>query len=643
MTQEEFNKRYTFSEQDRISNCGGIGSIYRAYDNVLHREVTIKTAWTGCKAFNNKRFYLKDEYEVLKRIPKHQNIVFYDKYYCFDGSVMSYDFDGYDSDYVVMPYVFESNLSELMQRELTMEQKESIAIQLLDGLDFLHHNNVIHGNFDPWSTLIIRTQDGLAPMLTNFGLNKPIPNDFPETPSDPPYYNRAPKAGVDDKNGKSGDLIMFGIILYELFTGRPLYKDFEKPYKSYLTQMDRVDDYPPFTAYKMYWGLIKGLSEELPSPWRKVFEKCIIPENVLYDRPTNVTTKNLYDIINDYNAPELILNANDSDIGEESQLLHNIVKKIIAGKKNWTAEELQYQRNYPDTVEKALHEYRHKAEILDTVSVIHYDCTLLQLAKIAKSFGKWPRTLSFPEAVALAIIESHPLDEGTTMLILTIVGDVLDIALITIENGVYEVSYTNYVSLVSAEKIYRIWQEIRLMGSAERLFIVTTEHESFRYKTLVEELFGIEAECMDNLQQLIQRGREICAGILTGEVNNVLLLSVVSQTIGVEMEEGLMLPIVEANTSVPTKINKTLFLDANASEFNIAIWQGNMCYARDNTLVCVLSIKNQMLQPNKKRELEIVVDIDSNMRCICYLTDKYCNVTTEIALPYYRIENFNRF
>ena len=197
MTQEEFNRRYSFSAQDIISNCGRIGSIYRAYDNVLHREVTIKTAWTGCKALYNKRFYLKDEFEVLKRIPKHQNIVFYDEYYCFEGSVMSYNYDGYDSDYVVMPYRFESNLSDLMQRKLTMEQKESIAMQLLDGLDFLHQNNVVYGNFDPWSILIIRTRDGFAPMLTNFGLNKPLPYDFPETPSDPSFSSPGSSFGSD--------------------------------------------------------------------------------------------------------------------------------------------------------------------------------------------------------------------------------------------------------------------------------------------------------------------------------------------------------------------------------------------------------------------------------------------------------------
>ena len=326
MTQEEFNQRYSYSEHDIISNCGELGSVYRAYDNVLHREVSIKIAMAGCKAFHDKRFYFKDEYEILKRIPKHQNIVFYDKYYWFErGGFMSSDFDGYD--YVVMPYRFESNLSDLMQRELTMEQKESIAVQLLDGLNFLHQNKVIHGNFDPWSILIIKTRDGFAPLLTNFGLNKPLPYDFPETPSDPLFYNRAPWGGYDEKYGKNGDIEMYGIILYELFSGRPLYKDFEA--------IKRPVDYGDFAlggAAKWIWENVCGLLEKIPLPWRMMIEKCIIPENTYeFVKHDIVTTNDLYDIFESCNAPELILEEED-DIS-----LGNMQSVVING------YTLQYQ------------------------------------------------------------------------------------------------------------------------------------------------------------------------------------------------------------------------------------------------------------------------------------------------------------
>lgn len=317
---------------------------------------------------------------------------------------------------------------------------------------------------------------------------------------------------------------------------------------------------------------------------------------------------------------------------KDDQLLHSIIDKIIASRNDWTLEELQYQRNHPDRVEQALHEFRKKAEILDRVSIVHYDCTILHKRIIAERLGIAPKILSFPEAVAFAVMVPCPfVGKEANMVILTIVGDTMDLALLTIGDGVYEVRYTQYVSPLSAEKIYHAWRKTLLeleKQKVDRLLIVTNEHQNFRYTALVEKLFGVKAECMENLHQLVQRGREICAGIMTGEVKDVLLLSVIPQTIGIEMEEGLMLPLVEANTTIPTRMIKTLFLDAGVTEFRIEVWQGNNCYARKNDLVGVLCIKNQVCQPHEQREMEMMVDIDSNGTCLCNLTDKVYNTST---------------
>lgn len=297
MTQEEFNKRYTFSTQDIISNGGGLGSIYRAYDNVLHREVTIKTAKTEAKNNFREAFFwldfecianLQSEYELVMHIPQHQNIAFYKELYSFKGY-----------DYAVLPYKVESDLNELIQRGLTMEQKESIAIQLLDGLSFLHENKIVHGSFDSWSILIIKSREGFVPLVTNIGLKKRFVNISVEAYSAPKFCNRDFTEGSFSK-----DIEMYGIILYELFTGRLLYKDFEEPYNCYLNEMDRIDDYSLIAASNMYWGIIKGLSEELPAPWRRAFEKCIIPENIYeFDKQNYVTTNEIYAVVYNNDSP----------------------------------------------------------------------------------------------------------------------------------------------------------------------------------------------------------------------------------------------------------------------------------------------------------------------------------------------------
>lgn len=318
----------------------------------------------------------------------------------------------------------------------------------------------------------------------------------------------------------------------------------------------------------------------------------------------------------------------------ENWILHSIVEKIVYGKKDWTAEELQYQRNYPDEVEKALHEFRNRAEALDKVSVIHYDSTVLHIRRIAARLGLWPKTISFPEAVALAVFESSPAVEETSVAILTIAGEVLDVALLVIGEGIFEVRHANCTSQISAEKIYHIWRDVwREVKSCEikidHLVIATNDYQRFQYENLVERLFGMKAEWYGNLHQLIQRGREIRAGVMTGEVKNVLLLSVIPQTIGIEMEGGLLLPIIVSNTTIPTRKSETVFLDAGVSEFSVDIWQGKDCYARENDLIGTVCLKNSFYQPGKQRELELTIDIDSTGGIGCRLTDKSCNVETE--------------
>ena len=79
MTQEEFFKRYTYSpSRDRIGG-GGFGTVYRAKDNLLHRTVAIKVSEVKTTADGQKTFSLKDEFEALNQVPKHEKP---DKSYC---------------------------------------------------------------------------------------------------------------------------------------------------------------------------------------------------------------------------------------------------------------------------------------------------------------------------------------------------------------------------------------------------------------------------------------------------------------------------------------------------------------------------------------------------------------------------------
>lgn len=281
MTYEEFTQRYTYNPSlDRIGN-GKFGTFYKAYDNLLHREVTIKKVLTEANSFYPEAYYwsdfvftinLKDEYEVLKRIPKHKNIAYYDEHYSFDGY-----------EYAILPYQVETDLCDLMQQNLTMEQKESIALQLLDGLDFLHKHQ-IYGCFDPWNVLMIKTRDGFAPIITNLGVKPQVVNMSCEAFGLPRFINHQFYSYLCEHS----DVEMYVIILYELFTGRILSKDAENKIDYSCSEPERA-----FAAK----GL-RELIERISDPWKEIISS-------FFSLVGGLNTQDIFDVINTYNSPEL--------------------------------------------------------------------------------------------------------------------------------------------------------------------------------------------------------------------------------------------------------------------------------------------------------------------------------------------------
>ena len=165
MTQEEFFKRYKYDVVDDRIGGGGFGTVYKAYDTTLHREVAIKVS--EVKTVNGKTFSLRDEVEALTHVPEHPNIANYEKEKLFTFKMPNGVFD-----YAVMQYYPDGNLSNAIKQGLTAQQKEDIATQLLEGIAFLHQHKVVHRDLKPGNILIVRDGDRIIPIITDFGLSK---------------------------------------------------------------------------------------------------------------------------------------------------------------------------------------------------------------------------------------------------------------------------------------------------------------------------------------------------------------------------------------------------------------------------------------------------------------------------------------
>ena len=298
------------------------------------------------------------------------------------------------------------------------------------------------------------------------------------------------------------------------------------------------------------------------------------------------------------------------------ELLHIIVDNLVAGKTDWTLEELQFQRNYPREIEQALIAFqREQQDKTNRWSSIHSGHNLLQRG------GR--SGLTYPEAIVLALVALAQLNNNVCVAVLAYDDDFLDMAVVVWEDGVVEVVFTAYSPLVNSEVIYSICHEAvkQLEEPVDRLLVVTNGHYDFTYEQLAGSIFGARPELMTNLKELTERGVEIQNGVREGTVKDLLLLSVIPQTIGIEDVDGKMLPIILSNTTIPTKRSDHIIVDAASPRFSVEIWQGNNEFAKNNALIASLIVVNECIQAGTTRELEIVINLDSNMGCRCCLID----------------------
>ena len=264
MTQEEFFNRYSYSvSRDRIGG-GSFGTVYKAYDNTLHREVAIKVSEEKTTTDGKKTFSLKDEFEALSHVPKHPNIANYEEFYSFEMPNGIFD-------YAVMQYYPDGNLSDAIKQGLTDEQKEDIATQLLEGIDFLHKHKVVHRDLKPGNILVVRHGGKVIPLITDFGLSKAtsvvdgsvFSNSFGA--GTPKYSSPEQLQGMPLRFNT--DLWSYGAILYELFTGTQLFSAGSGAANTAQADLEIYN--------KIVNGDVRGLSK-MPEIWRKVAERCLV-------------------------------------------------------------------------------------------------------------------------------------------------------------------------------------------------------------------------------------------------------------------------------------------------------------------------------------------------------------------------------
>lgn len=146
--------------------------------------------------------------------------------------------------------------------------------------------------------------------------------------------------------------------------------------------------------------------------------------------------------------------------------------------------------------------------------------------------------------------------------------------------------------------------DVLLVGGQTRMPLVQRK---------VTEIFGKEPHKGVNPDEVVAVGAAIQAGVLSGDVKDVLLLDVTPLTLGIETLGGVATPIIDKNTTIPTKKSQIFSTAADSQpQVEIIVLQGERKMAADNRTVGRFVLDGIPPAPRGMPQIEVTFDIDAN-------------------------------
>jgi molecular chaperone DnaK len=150
-------------------------------------------------------------------------------------------------------------------------------------------------------------------------------------------------------------------------------------------------------------------------------------------------------------------------------------------------------------------------------------------------------------------------------------------------------------------------------SAMDEVILVGGQTRMPKVQQVVTRLFGKEPHKGVNPDEVVAIGAAIQAGVLAGDVKNVVLLDVTPLSLGIETLGGVMTPLIPRNTTIPTRKSEVFSTAAdNQTSVEVHVLQGERPMARDNRTLGRFNLVGLPPAPRGTPQIEVAFDIDAN-------------------------------